>query len=495
MFIGKQDPVTDDNSGLRYWMERVLKEAARAEADLAPDPVHDLRVALRRCRSIGKGFMSVDPDRTWNAMRKEGLRLFHSLGELRDVQVMTDWVFRLGPPDDPVIVKMQAYLFDREQQLRQAAASALAGFEHKKWRGWIRKLHARSRLLPPGGIIFKLRALQAWNEAHELHKLALRNRSAASYHRLRIGIKKFRYIVENFLPLRHQEWGRDLKEIQDLLGEEHDLAVLGNTAKAIGAFPDEECRTRWRTLIEAERLARIEKYRQRTLGASSLWGVWRSGLPASNRLPAMSLVLIQKWALLRGGNPRRINAIRRMALQLYDGLRKSKSGDRGRNRIHRAVLHAAAVLSDLNLSARRNGKDLVERLLRRLSPVPGFSPESMGLVGIVVRFQRGKFRGGSDVGLATLPEEHQLLVMELAGILRLARVLTHKGHQPVGRLEIKKEDSAVAILVEGYSEFGPLAEKTARTRHLLECAYRRPVLVRSMPPEAAEQLVPEVSPE
>lgn len=54
-------PNTNDNkSGLAYWAGRVLEECDKASQEFAPDPVHDLRVAIRRCRSMADGFLSVD---------------------------------------------------------------------------------------------------------------------------------------------------------------------------------------------------------------------------------------------------------------------------------------------------------------------------------------------------------------------------------------------------------------------------------------------------
>ena len=74
--------------GLRYWMLRVLEECDNAAADFQPDPVHDLRVSLRRCRSLADGMIAMDPDREWNSMKKAGKKLFRSLGALRDVHII-----------------------------------------------------------------------------------------------------------------------------------------------------------------------------------------------------------------------------------------------------------------------------------------------------------------------------------------------------------------------------------------------------------------------
>src|SRR5438128_12470544 len=83
-------------AGLRFWMERVLEECDRASAGFAPDPVHDLRVALRRCRSIADGFIALDPDPAWKEMKKAGPLLFSRLGELRDVHGVQVWLGKLA---------------------------------------------------------------------------------------------------------------------------------------------------------------------------------------------------------------------------------------------------------------------------------------------------------------------------------------------------------------------------------------------------------------
>src|SRR5260370_16384953 len=76
-------------------MLRVLVECERVTSDFGPDPVHDLRVSLRRCRSLADGLMAIDPDPDWKAMKKAGKRLFQRLGDLRDIHVMEEWVEKL----------------------------------------------------------------------------------------------------------------------------------------------------------------------------------------------------------------------------------------------------------------------------------------------------------------------------------------------------------------------------------------------------------------
>ncbi|HXY77182.1 MAG TPA: CHAD domain-containing protein, partial [Candidatus Acidoferrales bacterium] len=47
--------------GFEVWMSRVLENADKAGRDWDADDVHDLRVALRRCRTMAEALDEVNP--------------------------------------------------------------------------------------------------------------------------------------------------------------------------------------------------------------------------------------------------------------------------------------------------------------------------------------------------------------------------------------------------------------------------------------------------
>src|ERR1700749_4042885 len=108
----------EKKAGLAYWASRVLEECDNASRDFAADPVHDLRVAIRRCRSMADGFLSVDPDPAWKQMKRLARPLFRSLGELRDVQVMLEWIAKLSDGSDAVGEQLSETLRSKEQLLK-----------------------------------------------------------------------------------------------------------------------------------------------------------------------------------------------------------------------------------------------------------------------------------------------------------------------------------------------------------------------------------------
>src|ERR1700757_3621004 len=107
-----------EHHGLQYWMERVLKELEKVRIAPEPDAVHDLRVAIRRCRSVGAVMQEVDPDPAWPEMRRLGRKLFRQLGGLRDTQVLEEWTKKLGVASDPVRERLLV-LFETKEKEQQ----------------------------------------------------------------------------------------------------------------------------------------------------------------------------------------------------------------------------------------------------------------------------------------------------------------------------------------------------------------------------------------
>ena len=525
--------------GLRAWMERVLVECDRA-AGFETDPVHDLRVALRRCRSLADGLMVIDPDPSWKEMKKAGKKLFRALGELRDMQVMEEWIEKLGAGSDsaasgdaptlaqrtrkdgapagdaesgdlssddpgsddlgsgdPVVVKLLDYVHAREAECKQHAFKDLNQFDRKQWRQWSRTLPQRASRVRPGSLVYLHLALEKWTAAYDLHKHALRSRSQTGWHQLRIGIKRFRYTVENFLPRQHALWGGDLKELQDLLGEVHDLDVLWATAveSDVSAFPDVESRSRWREKLDVERGKRIDRYREKMVGRESLWRVWRAELPSGPRLRAAAMSRLRAWAGYLGPDFPHSQRVAHLALLLYDGLKDAglltpgaAAGDsdaEDSDNDAREVLQAAALLHDVGKAkGAENHQKNSYRMIRGMARPLGWSARELEMAAVVARYHRGVLPHPRGKAMQLLELADRPIAMELAGILRLANALDtrkgRKGNENVRRIEVSLRDRSIVVRAAGYSALDRSAEDIAAARHLLETVLHRPVLVRTL---------------
>ncbi len=495
-------------TGLRYWMLQVLEECENVSASFASDPVHDLRVALRRCRSLADGVMALDPDPSWKAMKKAGRQLFQRLGALRDVQVMMEWVEKLekvagakggmdaasfamppeqevSPEGDPIARALQEILQRREHEQQHEAHAALEEFDRKQWRQWSKSLPARAARLRPGSALFQHLALERWTAARDLHNTALRNRSQVAFHSLRIGIKRFRYIVENFLPVEHKAWSGDLKEIQDLLGEVHDLDVLWSTAISCGVFADAHTRKRWHERIIAERTRRIDRYRARMVGPDSLWLVWRSALPQGKQIQALATRRLKLWANSLDPDFPHSERVAALALQLYDGLLAWGWKPAVDVSAARSSLLAAALLHDVGKVEGQKGHHKASfDLIRKNGNPLGWSEAEIRRAAIVARFHRGALPTRRHKALRDLLPSEQKASIQLAAVLRLANALDAAHDGQIRRIQIEggsiKRNESLIIAAEGYSPLGASAQTIAAERHLLETVLRRPVVIKAM---------------
>ncbi len=281
-------------AGLEEWMNRTVERAAKAQDGFDSDDVHDVRVALRRCRTMADALSEVNPSPGWRKLKKASGSMFHALGELRDVQVMSTLVKEFGPPRDPVRRHMLRLLSAKERECRANAAKALDDFDRKEWKKLARKLGPKARFFPMESVVFQRLALARLNAAAELYQQARRKRSSTAWHRLRIALKRFRYVVDNFLPRRYDVWADDLKRIQDSLGELHDLDVLRAAIRREAARFDPAALAGWYKKIDEERKSRLAAVNAKLSGSQSLWLTWRAGLPLGHSLAVVPVAQRQR---------------------------------------------------------------------------------------------------------------------------------------------------------------------------------------------------------
>ncbi len=465
-----------EHRDLSFWMDRVLKELENVRSSPDVDAVHDLRVAIRRCRSVAAAMEEVDPDPAWPVMRKAARKLFRALGALRDAQMRNEWVKKLAPETDPVRAHLQATFETSESQLRQQSLRAAHKFDQKAWRRLARPLRRRSRLVPAGSLA-------------ALHPKALRTEKPKPWHALRIGLKRFRYTVESLLPEQYDAWSDNLKRVQDLLGEVHDLDVLSETVNQSDFVETEDSLKLWRQAIALERHERTETYRQLTLGKTSLWNLWRAGLPANGRIEAAADARLRATARAIDPRASRTSQISRIAVAIFEALKRTEAAPAFRDGSMRRTLQAAARLHGVSAAnAEKAPQRTASRFVLDLALPPGWSNEEWVLLASVVRYHRGPEPSRKKGPFSKLSEEQQNRVRALAGVLRLARALRKCGIETGAGLRAEKSAEAIVLRVPGLGDDVETASRLAAGKHLLEEYLEMPLILK--PVVKREKVVP-----
>jgi len=486
-----------EHRGLSFWMDRVIKEMENLRSSPDTDAVHDLRVAIRRCRSVAAVMEEVDPDPAWPAMRKVARKLFRGLGALRDAQVMDEWVKKLAPETDPVRMHLQTAFESNEPSLRENALRVVDKFDQKSWKRLERALRQRSRLVPAGSLAAECLALERFETARDLHAKALRTEKSKPWHAMRIGLKRFRYTVENLLPEHDAAWGDNLKRLQDMLGEVHDLDVLAEVVRKSDFLETEDSLKLWQEIIGRERHERIETYRQLTLGKTSLWNIWRSGLPTNGRVEAAALARLRATARAVDPHVRRTSQTSRIAVALFDALKRTDSAPAFSDASLRRVLLAAARLHGVgDADAGNSPQRAARKFLLALTIPPGWSNEDWELLALAVRYHRGAEPRAKNGPFSKLSAEQQNNVRALAGVLRLARALRKCGVASGAGLRAEKSTDAIVLRVPVLADDVETAARLAAGKHLLEEYLRMPLIVKAAAkPEKVVALRPRQVPE
>ena len=454
---------------LAFWMDQVLKELDSVRSSPEIDAVHDLRVAIRRCRSVAAAMEEIDPDPAWPTMRKAARKLFRALGALRDAQVMSGWVKKLGPENDPVRAHLQASFDSNEPELREAAVRAVAKFDQRSWRRLARALRQRSRLVPAGSLAAECMALERLEAAKDLHARALRTEKPKPWHALRIGLKRFRYTVESLLPEHYALWSDNLKRLQDLLGEVHDLDVLLDLVRKSDFLETEDSLNVWMETIGRARQQCIRTYRQLTLGKTSLWNSWHAGLPTNGRVEAAAEARLRATARAVDPDVSRTSQISRIAVAVYQALKRADAGPAFCEPPLNRILLAAARLQGVgNADADRSPQKAARKFILSLPLPPGWNNEEWELLATVIRYHRGAEPSKKGGPFSKMSAEQQNRVRALTGVLRLALALRRCGVESGAGLHAEKSAETIVLRVRGLADDVETAARLAAGKHLLE---------------------------
>jgi CHAD domain-containing protein len=468
--------VTEEKVGLPYWADRVLDEHANVGGALPTEPIHDLRVALRRCILIAEVMKDIDPGCDWTTMRKSARRIFQRLGTLRDTQVLTEWIEKLGTSGQASTDALLESLKKKHERDRSEARAAIREFDRKEWRAWRGECAKRYRRVAADRPACESLALEIWEQVQDLSRRAQRSRSLVAYHRLRIGLKKFRYAVENFLPSMYPAWEADLKLLQDLLGEVHDLTVLDQMIVKSRKLFDEVSFAEWRAKVDAERSARLQQYRAKVAGKTSPLRIWREALPAEKSLRSTGLARLSEWASFVTPDFARVRRTARLALQLYDGLVNCDLIPKQTHFEERFILHAAALLEEAGRfkKGRAHHKESY-RMIRRMNPPPGWTKRDLEFTALVARFHRRALPYPDHEKLKGYDLPLRQALMRLAAILRVANAFQAKPYRAIRRLQVETGPGFLVIRAEGFRDHDPVNSKLSIASRFLEFIFQRSV--------------------
>ena len=205
--------------------------------DIDEEFLHDLRVAIRRTRSVLKEGKGVLPDAVRDAYRDEFGTLGQQTGPARDLDVYVvgwdDYVAPLGLGADPGQAKVRREIERRRAAAHRELAKLLTSEDSQTliedWRTWLADPTVEapsSKLLGP---VVARRIEKAQDKVLQDGRSITPDTPAERLHDLRKDTKRLRYLLECFgslFPVEERKaFVAQLKDLQDNLGEHQDAEV------------------------------------------------------------------------------------------------------------------------------------------------------------------------------------------------------------------------------------------------------------------------------
>lgn len=228
-------------AGNRQSAKSLHEAQARVVAAADPEALHDLRVAIRRWRSLAAPWRPLDDFAPIAAPLRRLKRVADLGGPLRDTEVQDALLATLAPVADPELERWQE---GRAAELARQQTRLLQRLQGKRLARAIRRLERRLERgvesAPSKELLAALRRHEAELVAQLRADLALGPAlfaERARWHGTRLDCKRLRYLLEEYGTLLGEGRAANAlaaKLAQDALGELHDVDALAETLYAAG---------------------------------------------------------------------------------------------------------------------------------------------------------------------------------------------------------------------------------------------------------------------
>jgi inorganic triphosphatase YgiF len=235
-----------------------LKQLLANESSMlsgASEPLHQMRIALRRLRAALSTFSIVMADGAYGRIKSDLRWISAELSPARDLDVLVAEVLtplRQQHPADPGVAVIWRNVQARRARAHKSAAAAVRSARFRalvldatEWieaGPWTKDPDDLLRLRREQPIaILAAQELGRRRKQIRKHNTALRGLSVPERHKLRIRVKKLRYAVEFFADVfsgsgaaeRCQAMVSALKDLQDALGALNDIAMRERLASRL----------------------------------------------------------------------------------------------------------------------------------------------------------------------------------------------------------------------------------------------------------------------
>ena len=274
------------NDILKINFEQLKDNAANFRTTFHPEAIHDMRVATRRLRAAIKTFKDILPTKA-NNIRKNLQKLGRILGEKRDLDVFSEFILKT--------VNSKSVSFQKwNRKIEKSQKKNILFFKSKNYLSLIESLKNLKTVATTKNIL-KVSRRRIRKELKKVLETAPSIDSTVddnTLHKLRISIKKLRYVCEFFEPIFKKyicslsAFIEKIKTIQDILGDHQDaIKGISMLNRYKSEFSSEE-------YLKIKKKYEIKKRRTR----NSFLKIWKdywvgNGFRQSHRINPLELIL------------------------------------------------------------------------------------------------------------------------------------------------------------------------------------------------------------